>query len=83
MLQVIKNNIQVIMSLYIIMDSELDVYPSLDDPNFNIKIANKKEFNDTSIDGTVYKNIEERADQLSNSQFEIASHQLFVKSFLP
>jgi hypothetical protein len=24
------------------------LYPSLDDPNFNIKIAEKKEFNDTS-----------------------------------
>jgi Helicase conserved C-terminal domain/Type III restriction enzyme, res subunit len=64
------------------MSDDLDIYPSLEDPMFNIKIANKKEFNDTSFNGTVYKNISERSDILSNMPFEISSHQLFVKSFL-
>ena len=31
-----------------------NLYPSLDDPNFNIKIAIKKEFNETKYDGTIY-----------------------------
>ncbi len=64
------------------MSDDLDVYPSLEDPKFNIKIANKKEFNDTSFNGKIYKNLSERADELSNMPFEISSHQLFVKSFL-
>ena len=32
-------------------DSETYLYPNLNDPNFNIKIAEKKEFNDTKYDG--------------------------------
>ena len=30
------------------------LYPTLDDPNFNKKIAEKKEFNDAKYDGTIY-----------------------------
>jgi hypothetical protein len=30
------------------------LYPNLDDPNFNIKIAEKKEFSDTKYDGTIH-----------------------------
>jgi hypothetical protein len=29
------------------------LYPHLDDPNFNVNIALKKEFNDTKYDGTI------------------------------
>ena len=36
-----------------------NLYPSLDDSDFNIKIAEKKEFNETKYDGTIY-DIEER-----------------------
>jgi len=38
--------------------SELDhmefLYPQLNDPNFNAKLANFKEFNDTKYDGEIY-----------------------------
>ena len=46
------------------------LYPSLDDPNFLIKIAEKKEFNDTKYDGTIYKNIKEYADTIAKADFE-------------
>jgi hypothetical protein len=58
------------------------LYPNLNDPNFNIKIAQKKEFNDTKYDGELHKNVKEYADLLSNSEFEISPHQTFVKNFL-
>jgi superfamily II DNA or RNA helicase len=58
------------------------LYPSLDDPNFIIKIAEKKEFNDTKYDGKVYTDIKERADELANAEFEMAPHQTFVRNFL-
>jgi len=57
------------------------LYPTLNDPNFNIKIAEKKEFNDTKYDGTVY-NIKEQAEILSKADFELAPHQAFVRNFM-
>lgn len=57
------------------------LYPSLNDPNFNIKIASRKEFFDTQYDGTVF-DIEQRANDLCSYKFELAPHQLFVKNFL-
>jgi len=35
-----------------------ETYPTLNDPNFSLKIAKKHEFNDTQYDGEIY-NIEE------------------------
>jgi hypothetical protein len=58
------------------------LYPDLNDPNFNIKIALKKEFNDTKYDGEIQKNIKEYADKLSKAEFELSPHQIFVKNFL-
>jgi len=58
-----------------------NLYPSLDDPNFNIKIAEKKEFNETKYDGSLY-DIEEQAKKLCDAEFELSSHQLFVRNFL-
>jgi hypothetical protein len=58
------------------------LYPNLNDEKFNIKIAEKKEFNSTKYDGTLYKNIKERADILSKADFELQPHQSFVKNFL-
>jgi len=58
------------------------LYPELNDARFNIKIATKKEFNDTQYDGTVYPNVKEYADILSNADFELSPHQAFVKNFL-
>jgi hypothetical protein len=58
------------------------LYPNLNDVNFNIKIAEKKEFNDTKYDGTIHKDIKEYADMLAKADYELAPHQLFVKNFL-
>ena len=58
------------------------LYPNLNDTNFNIKIASKKEFNDTRYDGTIYENIKEEADRLANAEFELSPHQAFVKNFM-
>jgi hypothetical protein len=62
--------------------SNESLYPNLNDEKFNIKIASKKEFNDTKYDGTIYKNIKEHADALANADFEIQPHQAFVKNFM-
>ena len=62
------------------------LYPILDDPNFNTKIAKKKEFNDTKyIQRPLedYENIEKVTDELCNvKEFELAPHQKFVRNFL-
>ena len=64
-------------------DSDSDsLYPNLNDAKFNIKIAEKKEFNSTKYDGTLHENIKERADILSKADFELQPHQSFVKNFL-
>ena len=39
------------------------LYPELDDPFFNVKIASKKEFHDTQYDGTIH-DIEARANEM-------------------
>ena len=57
------------------------LYPSLDDPDFNIKIAKRKEFNDTRYDGKV-KDVMEEAERICNAEFELAPHQAFVRNFL-
>ena len=57
------------------------LYPNLDDPKFNIKIAERKEFNDTQYDGAI-KDVEMEAGRLCNADFELAPHQLFVRNFL-
>ena len=57
------------------------LYPEINDPNFNVKIAKRKEFNDTKYDGTVH-DIKKQANILCNAQFELMPHQLFIKNFL-
>jgi superfamily II DNA or RNA helicase len=57
------------------------LYPTLNDPNFNIKIAKRKEFNDTKYDGTIY-DIRKQTELLCNADFELMPHQLFIKNFL-
>tara|TARA_B100001059_G_scaffold131983_1_gene132156 strand:- start:8675 stop:12505 length:3831 start_codon:yes stop_codon:yes gene_type:complete len=57
------------------------LYPTLDDPNFILKIAEKREFNNTKYDGEIYP-VESRGDELSKVPFELSSHQLFVRNFL-
>jgi hypothetical protein len=63
------------------VDNEF-LYPNLNDINFNIKIAEKKEFNDTKYDGDIHQNIKEYADMLAKADFELSPHQMFVKNFL-
>jgi len=63
-------------------DETPHLYPNLNDPEFNIKIASKKEFNDTKYDGKIYENIKEQADILAKADFELQPHQAFVKNFL-
>ena len=64
--------------------TETYLYPNLNDLKFNVKIAEKKEFNDTQYDGKIYPEdeIEEHANKMCNSEFELSPHQLFVKNFL-
>ncbi len=57
------------------------LYPTLDDPDFNIKIAKRKEFNNTKYDGSIY-DVEEKSNELCNADFELNPHQSFVKNFL-
>ena len=57
------------------------LYPNLNDPQFNIKIAEKKEFNDTQYDGKIV-DVEKQAEILCNADYELAPHQLFVRNFL-
>jgi len=58
------------------------LYPNLNDKEFNIKIASKKEFNDTKYDGTIHDDIKEQADILAKADFELQPHQAFVKNFM-
>ena len=57
------------------------LYPNLNDANFIIKIAEKKEFNDSKYDGEIH-NIKEHSDILSNADYELSPHQMFVRNFL-
>ena len=57
------------------------LYPNLNDPQFNIKIAEKQEFFDTRYDGAI-KNVEQYAEKMCNAQFELAPHQAFVRNFM-
>jgi len=63
-------------------DDNSYLYPNLNDKEFNIKIATKKEFNDTKYDGTIYDDIKKQADILAKADFELQPHQAFVKNFM-
>jgi len=58
------------------------LYPSLNDPDFNIKIAERKEFNDNPYDGEINTDIVSHANTLCNADFELAPHQIFIRNFL-
>lgn len=67
------------------IEDESFLYPTLDDPNFNIKIAEKREFADTTYEGKVYdsmQKIKEYANKMCNADFELSPHQMFVRNFL-
>ena len=58
------------------------LYPILDDPNFNVKIFSKKEFNDNKYIGAPPGEIEIESDRLCNASFELSPHQMFVRNFM-
>lgn len=62
-------------------DENLFLYPHLDDPNFSLKIASKKEFADAKYDGTIY-NIKKRAEELAAIDFELLPQQAFIRNFM-
>jgi hypothetical protein len=57
------------------------LYPDLEDTQFAVKIAKRKEFNDAQMT-TEVKNVEEEADRMCNASFELSPHQQFVKNYL-
>ena len=57
------------------------LYPHLLDSNFNVKIAEKKEFSDFRYDGEIHDVIEQSAIECK-APFELLPHQQFVKNFL-
>ena len=62
---------------------EESFYPDKNDPNFNVKIAEKKEFNDLiKNEDTRKDDIEKFADKECKSGFQILPHQQFVKNFI-
>ncbi len=58
------------------------LYPSLDDPDFNKKIAEKKEFSATQYPGKTDKDVKETSNEMCVQDFELMPHQNFVKNFL-
>ncbi len=58
------------------------LYPSINDPNFNIKIAEKKEFYDAKFVVDSEADVEKQAEILCNAPFELAPNQVFVRNFL-
>jgi hypothetical protein len=63
-------------------DENLDfLYPELNDPEFNVKIAKRKEFHDSMYDGKI-RDIKTHANMLCDADFELMPHQMFVKNFL-
>ena len=58
-----------------------NLYPSLNDPQFNKKIANKQQFYETRYNGEIL-DIEKESKRLCESEFELSPHQQFVKNFL-
>ena len=64
-----------------------EMYPLLEDPNFNSKIYQKKEFKDgneyTERTQEEIQNIEETTKNICNNfEFELLPHQKFIKNFL-
>jgi superfamily II DNA or RNA helicase len=58
-----------------------DLYPDVNDPTFNIKLARHKEFNEQSIHVPM-KDVEEESEKKCFASFELSPHQQFVKNFL-
>lgn len=60
-----------------------DLYPDINDPTFNIKIAERKEFNENALLMPPNPDqVEEQAEKMCFASFELSPHQQFVKNFL-
>ena len=57
------------------------LYPNVLDPQFNIKIVEKREFFDSKYDEQV-KEVEGASETACQVEFELAPHQIFVRNFL-
>ena len=59
-------------------------YPTYNDSKFNIKITNHPDFVDTKYIANLsnIRSVEEKATERVDTIFEIASYQLFIKTFL-
>ena len=57
------------------------LYPHLDDPDFGLKIAMKKEFYNTRYQAPI-TDIREETEKRCRAPFELMPHQIFVKNFL-
>lgn len=58
------------------------LYPHLDDEFFNIKIANKQEFQENKLLIKIEDDFEKQSNEICNKDFELAPHQKFIKNFL-
>ena len=58
------------------------LYPTLNDPNFNIKIVSKKEFHDTKYDDEIHDVTKHGEDICTEKEFELSPTQMFVRNFL-
>ena len=63
------------------------LYPTLDDPEFNVKIAKHREFYENKFDGKIVdfkeqEELETHANLLCDASFELMPHQIFVKNFM-
>ena len=61
------------------------LYPHISDPNFSLKIANKKEFSKTNYPFYESKDIEEfkeKSNSLMKGKMIFSPHQIFVRNFL-
>ena len=57
-------------------------YPQHDDPNFNLVIADKKEFRKQMYERTKRSFDEEAEDKCSSRQFVLSNNQKFIKNFV-
>ena len=62
-------------------DAYTFLHPNINDPNFNSKISERKEFSDLRYNGDI-KNAEFEGDSLCNAEFELQPYQSLVKNFL-
>ena len=85
----IKKDVELLDIKDLYNDENDFLYPTLDDINFNIKIAEKEEFHQSQYDDRFQNkktgsdvDIEAEADKLCNAEFSLAPQQLFVRNFL-